>query len=158
MGKAVKTNGEIPFPQSGDGNFFKFTVRDLLVLEEEYGEGNYFSEVERLIHNAGAKCFMLCVEVGLKHRKGDKVVPFEVDWDNPGVTIENAGIPILDAICATASGITYEEMLDRSEQQRLKIIQAQAEIEAKSEKDKKNSGEEGADPFGVSEVLDGLKQ
>ena len=150
MTKAPKSNGEIAFPQYGEGNFLKFTVKDLIILEEEYGDGNYFSEVERLIDNASAKCIMNCIDLALKKKEGGINVASKVNWDDPGFALSDAGIPILDAICATMNGMTYEETLEIAERQRQLIQEAQVEAA------KKSGGEE-TDPFPDLSALDALR-
>ena len=150
MTKVPKSNGEIPFPQSGDGNFLKFSVNDLIILEEEYGDGNYFSEVERLIDNASAKCITFCINLAMKKKEAGINVASKVNWDNPGFALSEAGIPILDALCATMNGMTYGETLEIAERQRQLLMEAQAEAA------KKSGGEE-TDPFPGLSALDALR-
>lgn len=151
MAEILKLKGQYPVPLLGDGVFFQFTAASIAKLEETYGEGNAFGELERLLNNGSVKCTILCCDVGLKKFEGDKIVKHEVDWDSTDteVPIISFASIILDAFCVSWAGKDYEAIVMEAVEQAEKIKAA--------EKKAIDEGGEVTDPLKVKEAFDGLR-
>lgn len=139
----TKFRAEAPFPQAGEGAFFRFSVSDIISLEETYGVGEYFEHIHLGVNNQSASVIKSCVENGLKKRDGDgKAVPLSLDLDQIEFPLSDFFQPIMDALCLQATGMTYLEYLEE-------VMKLEAERDEAMEKLDKGGKE--PDPFPASE-------
>lgn len=120
----IKMNGEVPFPQAGEGCFICFPHSAIAKLEEIHGVGEYFEKIEMHLNNASSKTMIECLSVGLFRRNAEgkrERVPF--DPDEISFPTSDAAVPILDALSLSSSGKTYEELVQAA-------IERQAAMEA----------------------------
>ena len=102
-----KFKAEAPFPLAGKGAFFKFTVSDIIELEEKYGTSKYFEEIEIGLNAQSGKIIKDCVTHGLKHRVDGKVAKLDFDLDQIEFALSEFFKPIMDALCLQALGMDY---------------------------------------------------
>lgn len=102
-----KFKAEAPFPLAGKGAFFKFTVSDVIELEEKYGTSTYFEEIHIGLNAQSAKITKDCVTHGLKHRVDGKVTKLDFDLDQIDFALSEFFKPVMDALCLQAIGMDY---------------------------------------------------
>jgi hypothetical protein len=112
---AIKLNGEVPFPQAGEGLFLCFTLRDIAKLEDIYGIGEYYGTIETNLRQGSGGTVMRCLEIGLKMRSPEgKRIQAKYDPDAMSFPASEAFMPIMDALSLGAAGLTYAEMLEQA--------------------------------------------
>lgn len=101
---------KVPFPLAGDDACLRFRTADLIKLEDAYGESwqeAVFAGLQRTSH----KVMVACLKAGLKQQDGRK--PFAgVDYDDLPFAIDDAAMPIIDAITLGISGKPYAELVE----------------------------------------------
>ena len=141
---ALKLNGEVPFPASGEGHFLCFTLADIAELEQKYGVGEYLQTIDQNLQEGSGGTLLDCLKAGLKMRdgNGNRVrVRFKVD--DIGFPMTDAFEPVMDALCIAISNKTYAETIEAVIAQQAEIEKMTAEAAKKVEEDGplKDSGE-----------------
>lgn len=101
---------KVPFFLAGDGAYLRFRTVDLIKLEDAYGDGwqeAVFAGLNRTSH----KVMVTCLQAGLKREDGRKPYP-GVDYDDLPFAIDDAAMPIIDAITLGISGKPYAELVE----------------------------------------------
>ena len=139
----MNIRGIVDFPLAGKGIVIHFPVSALLVLEKEYGAGDAWVTIETRIMNASAEVTAKCLSVGLRRLDGEKTRPVDLDMDDWDFTIQDAAVPILDALCLAYFGTDYAEQIS--------LAQARNAAEDLANlKTMLEGGSDAADPFTVS--------
>jgi hypothetical protein len=148
-----KFRGEVAFPLAGEGAFIRFSWNDLVTLEREYGDAEYFGVIETKMALDSPSAIQFCLSVGLYQRGPDNlVIRLTPDYfGDLGWNIQDAAPLIIDAVSQAHSGKTYAEVRAEAEKQNL----LSAVQEAKMAKALKEAVDNDEDPF---TVLKGLNE
>lgn len=101
MTQANKTRGEVAITEAGDGVVARFTMDALERLESKYGD-KYIEEVMKRLSNGQVSCYRICVEVAVTPAEAVTRFP----WN---IALERVQAYLLDALCLTVNGRTFEE-------------------------------------------------
>lgn len=122
---AIKMNGEVPFPEAGEGCFICFSLADIAALEEHYGVGAYYGTIEQNLREGSAATVIRCLKHGLKRRNAEgKRIRVELDVEEMSFPTTEAFMPIMDALSLGAAGQTYQEMLELAIEAQKKAAEA----------------------------------
>lgn len=103
--------GIVPFDIAGPGVVLHFPVSALLALEEKYGQGVYWEKIELGIVNASTKVMVDCAAEGLRRMEGNRSVKLGLEPDDWQFHINEARMPMLDALCQGLFETDYAEQL-----------------------------------------------
>jgi hypothetical protein len=101
---------KVPFFLAGDGAYLRFRTADLIKLEDAYGD-EWQSAVFTGLSGTSHKVMVACLKAGLKREDGRKPYP-GVDYDDLPFAIDDAAMPIIDAITLGISGKPYAELVE----------------------------------------------
>lgn len=142
---ANKLRGEVSFPKAGKGAFIMFTLSDLVSLEEAYGE-DFFGVIENGITKVSPKIITDLSVRGIRLRDAsDKAVPVYKEVDDIAFALQDACVPIMDALSLAWTQKTYKQLIDEVQAARKKQI-------AEAAKELKEAADEAGVPFS-EEVL-----
>lgn len=149
----TKLRGEVPFSIAGEGAFFKFTISDLVELEESQGE-DFFSKLELAVQNSIPKVIAQAVIIGLRQRQPDgksvKMYSKISDLDDIEYHLMNdAGLPLLNAVSLAVSGDDYDELLRR-------IAEAEQDQVNKAAKSLKEASDEAGFPLDEKALVNAI--
>lgn len=101
---------KVPFFLAGDGAHLRFRTVDLIKLEDAYGD-DWQSAVFAGLQRTSHKVMVEYLKVGLKQEDGRK--PYSgVDFSDLPFSIDDAAMPIIDAITLGISGKPYAELVE----------------------------------------------
>lgn len=124
---ALKNRGEVPFPQAGEGVFFRFTLADIAELESFYGSGVHIQTIQKNLSEGSAATALKCMAHGLKRRNAEgKYAKVAIEVDDIDFPLTEAFEPIMDGLCIATANMTFAEMMEQ-------IAQRQREFEQEME-------------------------
>lgn len=147
-GKPVnRYRGEVSFRPAAEGAFLRFSLNDLAELEDTFGL-DWFAAVEEAAINASPLNLPKILAIGLKRREGEETVRIwdEIDTDPPPFKMNEATLPVLEAIAQSYIGKSYGDLVKEAEEARKK--QATDAI-----KQAKEAADAAGAPFEASEAL-----
>lgn len=137
--------GIVDFPLAGDGLVIHFPASALLELEKEYGSGDAWAVIETRLANASAQVTAKCLSIGLRRMNGNRTVPANIDPDDWNFSIQEAVVPILDALCLSYFGTDYLKQIEIAQER-----QAQEDLAAAKRVAELQGGEKDTDPLADS--------
>jgi len=147
----------VPFPQAGEGIFFYFRTSDMVELEAEYGVGEVSSIAEvNILGKRSVSTAEKFLRAGLKREVDGKMVRATPDWcagiaaDEAferfeGVTIDEIGLAVMDALCLQATGKDYRSIVEEALEEQRKL--AEMTKDAIDRASKKDVGDDPDSPF-----------